>query len=136
MELSLAVSKGYQVLVCFEAHIWPAAKRKKFCPETQRPGVFSAFMQTFIKMKAQASGWPANVTSMEDKVEFQREFFRRQGVWLDIDKVKKNPALRTVGKLKLNSLWGRQVCNKHSLLYTIATVFIIQQLGDASDPAA
>jgi hypothetical protein len=60
-----------------------------------------------MKYKEEASGWPDNVTSDEDKQKHVDQFFDLEGIRLNPDNIKKNPGMRSVMKLILNSLWGK-----------------------------
>ena len=58
-------------------------------------------------MKTQASGYPRNVTTWEQKNEYIRQYEKHKGVRLDPDKIEHNPGLRSIGKLVLNSFYGK-----------------------------
>ena len=59
-------------------------------------------------MKTQASGYPSNVTTCEQKKnEYIRQYEKHEGVCLDLDKIEHNPGLRSIGKLALNSFYGK-----------------------------
>ena len=61
----------------------------------------------FLKMKTEASGWPSDVNTPAEKERFLREFKARENIELDPDKMVKNPGLRALAKLMLNSFWGK-----------------------------
>ena len=60
-----------------------------------------------MQMKTQASGYPSNVTTREQKNEYFRQYVKHEGVRLDPDKIEHNPGLRSIGKLSLNSFYGK-----------------------------
>ena len=60
-EIQLALSKGYVVTRCFELYNWPADRQKCYNRQTGEHGVFSEFVDMFVKMKQMASGWPTDV---------------------------------------------------------------------------
>ena len=62
------------------------------------------YINKFLKVKTEASGWPDNVKTDEERQKYIDDFYRHEGVLLERDKVKKNPGLRQVAKLCLNSL--------------------------------
>lgn len=79
-----------------------------------------------LKIKQESSGWPTNCDTSEQKEEYIREYFDREGIKLDPDLISKNPGRRQVAKLALNSLWGRYVLkNPHSLLTLFTNIFQI-----------
>ena len=75
--------------------------------ENRVTGLFREYINTFLKIKTEASGWPANCVTEEQRAQFIKEFYEREGVKLDPAKMILNPGLRALAKLKLNSLWGR-----------------------------
>ena len=67
--------------------------------------MFTGYINSFLKIKAEASGWPPNTETDEQKDAYIREYEEREGVQLEKDKVEKNPGLRSLAKLALNSFW-------------------------------
>jgi hypothetical protein len=68
-EIRLAVQKGYgQVKVCdvYEYQV------TRYDPETREGGLFAQYMDTFLKMKAEASGFPDWVCDAEDEDRYVR----------------------------------------------------------------
>ena len=57
-------------------------------------------------MLFKASGYPPHVTSREEK-NYIEHYLINQGIALVEDKICKNPGLRLVEKLYLNSCWGK-----------------------------
>jgi len=54
-------------------------------------------------MKQQASGWPSWWKIEDDKQKYIDEYFDKEGIRLEYDKIQKNPGLRTLAKLMLNT---------------------------------
>jgi hypothetical protein len=73
-----------------------------------------------LKIKIEASGFPENVKTEEDKIKFKMEYKEKYGIEIDLENVKYNPGLRHIAKLCLNSLWG-----KFSMRNTLAKSEII-----------
>ena len=77
-------------------------------------------------MKTQASGYPSNVTMHEQKNEYIRQYEKHEGVR---NKIERNPGLYSIGKLALNSFYGKfgqrtdmkkvQFINQYERLYSI-----------------
>lgn len=61
----------------------------------------------FLKIKQESSGWPAECTTEDEKMEYIRQYEEREGVKLDPEAIQRNPGRRQVAKLALNSFWGR-----------------------------
>ena len=65
--------------------------------------LFTGYIDTFLKIKQEASGWPSWCQTEETKRQYIREYERKEGIKLDPAKTKKNPGLRSLAKLMLNS---------------------------------
>lgn len=63
-------------------------------------------MNTFLKVKQEASGWPEWCVDEESKQRYIREY-QEEGISLDYEKILENPGLRALAKLMLNSFWGK-----------------------------
>ena len=70
-------------------------------------GLFKDYVNTWLKIKQEASGWPKDNMSEEAKQDYIQKFFEKEGIQLEYDKIQKNPGLRTLAKLMLNSMWGK-----------------------------
>lgn len=79
-ELRVAVEKGYKIVTIFEA--WDY-KLTKYNPITKSGGLFTGYVNTFLKIKTEASGFPSGVESDEEKDEYIRYFFEKEGILLD-----------------------------------------------------
>ena len=83
----------------------------------------------FLQMKTQASRYPSSVIMHEQKNEYIRQYEKHEGVHLDLNKIEHNPGLRSIGKLALNSFYGKfgqctdmkkvQFINRYEKLYGI-----------------
>lgn len=60
-----------------------------------------------LKFKEEASGYPANVETEEDKNAYIQEFERVEGIKLNKENIKRNEGYRAISKLLLNSFWGK-----------------------------
>lgn len=103
-ELKKAVEMGYKVTKFFE--IWQY-RTIKLDTKTGEKGLFQDFINTFLKIKQEADGWPDNCETEEEKQNYIRDFERVEGILLEYDKIAYNPGLRLMAKLLLNSLWGK-----------------------------
>lgn len=78
-------------------------------------GLFQPYMQRFMRVKYAAEGWPAEcreegVAHSElgaRKQNYLKEIKDLYGINLPANEVKKNPGLRYIAKMAMNSLWGR-----------------------------
>ena len=64
-------------------------------------------MRKFLKIKIEASGYPKDVVTEEDKDAFIETYKNKYGIELDKNNIKLNPGMRHIAKLALNSLWGK-----------------------------
>lgn len=53
--------------------------------------------------KVEASGWPNNAGTDEEKAAYLQEFFDAEGIHLNAENISKNPGLRAIMKFLLNS---------------------------------
>ena len=75
-------------------------------PETS-DALFKDYVDTFLKIKQESSGYPKNCTTKEQKQQYVDEYLEVEGIQLDPDKIEHNPGMRALSKLMLNSFWGK-----------------------------
>jgi hypothetical protein len=97
VELEKALEKGYQVLQLHEVWHFPQ----------QSDELFKDYVNTFLKIKQEASGYPKDCTTEEKKQQYVEEYLEREGIQLDPGKIEYNPGLLALAKLTLNSFWGK-----------------------------
>ena len=99
-EIQKAVQKGYKVVKIYE--VW------HFAPNQRREGLFAQYVNSFLKLKQQADGWPADVgEDPEKRQDYIANYLRHENIQLDPENVEKNPGKRTLAKLMMNSFWGK-----------------------------
>ena len=96
-ELYKAVELGYQVQYIYEA--WHF--------EETCEGLFEDYVNTWLKIKQEASGWPKDDMTEEEKQRYIHKYLEHEGIQLEYNNIKYNPGLRTLAKLMLNSMWGK-----------------------------
>ena len=106
LEIMEALKHGYKLIELIE--VWHY--------EQSSTTLFADYINTFLKIKTEASGFPH-----DDHDKFIRDFAEREGIKLDKDKIKKNLGLRSVAKLMLNSFWGRFGMNTNKTQYKVLT---------------
>ena len=97
VELLKALEKGYQILRLHE--VWHFPK--------QSDELFKEYVDTFLKIKQEASGYPKDCVTPEQKQTYVTEYLKHEGIALDPEKITYNPGLRALAKLMLNSFWGK-----------------------------
>ena len=68
-------------------------------------GLFAEYVDTWLKIKTEASGWPSWCETQEQKNAYLRQYREKEGITLE--NVSKNPGRKQVAKLMLNSFWGK-----------------------------
>jgi len=71
-EVRLAGEKGYRILEIYEVYEYQVTQ---YNPETGEGGLFVDYINTFLKMKEEASGYPGWVHSPEDKDRYVESFW-------------------------------------------------------------
>ncbi|XP_055709012.1 uncharacterized protein LOC129805255 [Phlebotomus papatasi] len=115
-EVRLAVDHGYVITKCFE--VW-SYRTSQYNRETGERGLFADYVDNFLKIKQEASGWPSGVESESDKDNYISEFFENEGIQLDKDNIRVNKGMRSLAKIMLNSLWGRFIMRENFTKTTI-----------------
>ena len=105
IELEKAIELGYRV-IDIEV-VWHFEHSEQYDRETKTGGLFTEYINTFLKLKVEASGWPSWVVSEQDKTQYLNDYYEHEGIHLDAPKITKNPGLRALAKLMLNSFWGK-----------------------------
>ena len=97
-QLRKAVELGYQIQYIYE--VW-------HFPETCQ-GLFQDYVNTWLKIKQEASGWPKWVGDDETKrQQYIRDYYEHEGIHREYEKIEHNPGLRALAKMMLNSMWGK-----------------------------
>ena len=76
LELVKAVEKSYTIVKIHE--VW------HFPPEQRRTGLFADYLNTWLKVKQESSGWPSWSKSVDQKREYILRYQEREGIRLDI----------------------------------------------------
>jgi len=95
-ELRMAVSKGYRIL---EIHIVYEYEVTQYDAATGEGRLFSEYIDTFLKLKDEASGYPSWVRTPTDEDRYIEEFRQSEGFLLDKDKIEHNAFKRALAKL-------------------------------------
>ena len=105
LEVKEAIKQGYIIQQIYE--VWHYDKSSKYDKESKTGGIFTKYVNLFLKYKQEASGFPEECVTQADKDEYIKTYFEKEGIKLDESNINKNPGLRSVMKLMLNSFWGR-----------------------------
>ena len=97
IELEMALSKDYKIIQIFEVYHF----------QETSTDIFSGYVDLFVKGKQEASGWPREGMTDQEKETYLNEYFEVEGIMLEKDKISHNPGARKVSKQVCNSLWGK-----------------------------
>ena len=104
-ELKTVLINGYLLLGIYE--VWHFENVSRYDSDSKSGGLFTEYVNTYLKMKQEASGWPESCVNEESKQQYIQRHFNKEGIMLDYDKIQENPGLRSLAKLMLNSFWGK-----------------------------
>ena len=104
-EVKKAIEKGYQIRVIYEVRHF--ANISQYDQISKSGGIFTDYVNTFLKIKQEASGWPQWCITETDKEQYIADYKDKEGIFLEYNNIKKNPGLRSIAKLMLNSFWGK-----------------------------
>jgi len=79
----------------------------RYDPETREGVLLAGYINTFLKLKAEAISYPAWVRTPADKERYIESFWKSKEIRLDREAIKPNAAKRGLAKLCLNSMWGK-----------------------------
>jgi hypothetical protein len=90
---------------------------------------FGLLLPVVVTVILQSSGWPDWVKTDADKETYVRQYEEREGIKLNPDNIKKNPGMRALSKLGLNSFWVGSLSllglRKSLVLRLVAIILII-----------
>jgi hypothetical protein len=115
-EVRKALDMGYGLVDMFE--IWEY-KVTCFDKDTNSGGLFAEYVNMFLKLKQESSGYPSCVQSEEDKDRYIEDYRRAERITLDKASISKNAGQKTLAKLELNSMWGKWAENQNKTHTTI-----------------
>ena len=104
-ELNVAINSGYTILFIHEVLHWE--KTEQFDPKTGQGGLFTNYINTFLKLKQEASGYPKGVETAKQKKKVHPRILSTRRYCFGWKKITKNPGLRFLAKLCLNSFYGK-----------------------------
>ena len=114
-----ALEYNYRIIKIY--HVWHFENTTCYDEKCKKGGIFTDYINDFLKLKQESSGFPSNITTLEEKQKFVDDYFENEGILLDINKIKKNSGIRKIAKILLNSLWGRFSMNTNRTKMKILT---------------
>jgi len=105
IDLQDALRVGYVVIKVYE--VYHFKETAKFDKTQSTPGLFSSYVDLFLKGKQEASGWPKQDMTEDEKAEYIAQYESVEGIRLDPENIEYNAGKRATNKLLLNSFWGK-----------------------------
>ena len=129
-ELEVAINMGYTIIQIHEVLHWK--ETEMYNPVTKQGGLFTQYINTFLKLKQESSGYPQNVKSEEEKQAYIDQYLDHEGILLEKECIDKNAGLRSLSKLALNSFYGKfgQRTNMKKTLFVKDIKQLMQVLTD------
>ena len=129
-ELEVAINMGYTIIQIHEVLHWQ--ETEMYNPVTKEGGLFTQYINTFLKLKQESSGYPQNVKSEEEKQAYIDQYLEHEGILLEKECIDKNAGLRSLSKLALNSFYGKfgQRTNMKKTLFVKDIKQLMQVLTD------
>jgi len=103
-EVRFDVEKGYRILEIYEVYEYDVTQHN---PETGEVGLFVDYINTFLKSKAETSGYLGWVRNPEDEELYVETLWKNEGISLDTESIISNAAKRGIAILCLIILWGK-----------------------------
>ena len=100
-ELHKAVDVGYKIIQIFE--VWHYDDYSV----GREGGIFTDYMNTFMRLKMESSGYPSYCKTDLEKSDYRRRIQEHEGITLNHADIQYNAGRRAVAKLCLNNLWGK-----------------------------
>ena len=131
-ELEVAMDMGYSIIQIHEVLHWE--ETEVYDHVTKKGGLFTGYINAFLKLKQESSGYPQYITSEEGKKEYIEKYFEHEGILLEKESISKNPGLRSLSKLALNSFYGKfgQRTNMKKTVFVKDIKTLMQILTDPS----
>ncbi|KAG5868585.1 hypothetical protein JTB14_011269 [Gonioctena quinquepunctata] len=99
----MALRKGYIMKEIFE--IWEY-NIEQYSMERKSGGLFTPMINTFMKLKQEASDFPSYITDPDEREKYIEDYLEREGIKLEYSNITNNPGLRQLAKLISKSFWG------------------------------
>ena len=97
-EIQKAVAIGYTLVKIHEVHHFP--------PDQRKVGLFADYVNTWLKIKQEAAGYPSWAVTPEDKVRYVRQYQQKECIALDPSLIQKKSWTQSHGQTHAQQLLG------------------------------
>ena len=87
-EIEVAMNMGYKILQVHEVLHWQ--KSEVYDPVNKEGGLFTGYINTFLKLKQQSSCFPSHVKTNEEKDLYIEKYYDHEGIHLEKKLIQKN----------------------------------------------
>lgn len=120
VEIHEALRQNYEIISIELVHDFPENQRSS--------ALFREYVDMWLKVKQEASGWPSQCQSENSKEKYIEDYYAIEGIRLEPSKIVKNPGLRQIAKLNLNSFWGK-MAQRPNMPQTVVITEYSQLIG-------
>ena len=92
IKLFAALDRGYKLLDMYE--VWHFSETTQYNRESGEEGIFAGYINTFLRIKQESSGYPDWCKTEQDKIKFKQDYFEAEGIRLE--NVEKNKGMRAM----------------------------------------
>ena len=100
---------GYKILQVHEVLHWQ--KSEVYDPVNKEGGLFTGYINTFLKLKQQSSGFPGHVKTNEEKDLYIEKYYDHEGIHLEKKLIQKKSRFKKFvqvsSKLILWQIWTK-----------------------------
>ena len=89
-EIETAINMGYKITQYHEVLHWKESEQ--YDPLTKEGDLFTSYINTFLKLKQQASRFPEYIQTDEEKDHYIEQYFLHEGILLEKDLIEKTLA--------------------------------------------
>jgi hypothetical protein len=93
-EVKLALNHGYKITKIYL--IWHWDKIEQYNEETKSGGLFTEYVNTFLKIKQENSGYPNWCQTESDKIKYIQDYEKFEGFQLNQNNFCANEGLRSI----------------------------------------
>ena len=80
-DLEVAMNMGYSIIQIHE--VLHSEETEVYDHVTKKGGLFTGYINAFLKLKQESSGYPQYITSEEGKKEYIEKYFEHEGIVLE-----------------------------------------------------
>ena len=80
-DIEVAINMGYQIVKIHEVLHWN--ETEMYDQKSKTGGLFTKYINTFLKLKQQASGFPSEISTVKQQKDYIEKYLLYEGILLD-----------------------------------------------------